>query len=130
MIRSTFISLLGFGLLVACGIQEANDERETAPPAESIEVSDDIGLPVAARKGEMCGGIAGILCEDDTLFCQYESGTCGVADAAGVCVSTEPQGCGEVYAPVCGCDGNTYGNLCEATNAQTSVAYEGECSAD
>ena len=31
------------------------------------------------------------------------------------------------YAPVCGVDGTTYGNACEADRADVDVAYEGEC---
>ena len=36
--------------------------------------------------------------------------------------------CPTVIAPVCGCDGNTYNNACEAFNYHGVIAYgEGEC---
>ena len=35
--------------------------------------------------------------------------------------------CPEIWAPVCGVDGNSYGNACEADCAEVEVAYEGEC---
>jgi hypothetical protein len=35
--------------------------------------------------------------------------------------------CQDIYKPICGCDGKTYGNECEARVEGIRVAFEGEC---
>jgi hypothetical protein len=79
-----------------------------------------------AQSGEACGGLLGLQCADGE-FCNFPpEAICGAADAPGVC-SAVPQACDAIYAPVCGCDGRTYGNDCEASLSGVSVASEGEC---
>ena len=74
----------------------------------------------------LCGGLTGASCEDDE-FCSYPpSAQCGAADATGVC-EARPDVCPDIYAPVCGCDDQTYGNECEANAAGVSVASSGAC---
>lgn len=75
--------------------------------------------------GQACGGIAGIPCEDADQFCMLPVGGC-CCDFMGVC-TTPSQACPAVWAPVCGCDGVTYGNACEAAAASMSIDHYGPC---
>jgi hypothetical protein len=59
-------------------------------------------------------------------FCDHDPNSCGVGGAEGTC-RERPATCPRLYAPVCGCDQNTYPNSCQAAVAGVDVAYEGEC---
>ena len=63
----------------------------------------------------------------DGLYCYYApADTCGWADAPGKC-EVIPEMCTREYNPVCGCDGQSYGNACEAAANGVSVLNEGRC---
>jgi hypothetical protein len=90
-------------------------------------------LAVACVPGELpptgadCGGIAGRECEEPDEFCDFPLHTqCGSGDQMGVCRHI-PEVCDTRYDPVCGCDGQTYGNACEARSQEVSVQSKGEC---
>jgi hypothetical protein len=80
----------------------------------------------AAKLGETCDGIAALRC-DEGLWCEHPGGQCRVADGAGTCVKEPGLVCAKNFLPVCGCDGNTYGNDCERRAAKAQLDHFGEC---
>jgi hypothetical protein len=72
-----------------------------------------------------CGGLRGPRCGPGQ-YCEKTPRVCRLHRSLGVCV-LRPRICPRIFRPVCGCDGHTYANACEAASAGASVLHPGKC---
>lgn len=101
-----------------CG---GNDNRFDSQEACEARCADEPTNPGMVA----CGARLGDTCAAD-YFCDFAGEMCDWADATGTC-QPRPEICPDNIEPVCGCDGRTYDNLCNAQAAGVDAAYSGRC---
>ncbi|HVH47536.1 MAG TPA: Kazal-type serine protease inhibitor domain-containing protein [Labilithrix sp.] len=139
--RLSFFALTALSVaFIACAAEE-----EPSDNASADIIAKDAGpacIPKAPRTAPICatvylpvcgcdGNTYGNACEADAYVSSWVDGGCGATDAGPACNVKTPQQppmCPTVYKPVCGCNGETYGNACEA-KAYVSSWTDGGCAA-
>jgi hypothetical protein len=81
----------------------------------------------ACDESESCGTASAKACGAGK-YCMFNLGICASKDDSGGVCRELPSSCDSNVEPVCGCDGTTYGNACEAASKGVNVAFTGECS--
>jgi hypothetical protein len=123
---------IGEDPLITCGLDEQCPSGQScclltglcAPPSEAaLCVLPPEGTSLACFSDRECarfdgswwgGGNRGVFCDGDTC------------DGPGGC-RMPPSSCEGTILPVCGCDGSTYQNDCEADRSGVRVAHAGAC---
>ncbi len=111
---------------LAAGCGEGADTMPGTQSGDATASTDGKADSGRRSRTRHCGGFAGLTCHANE-FCDYtQAAQCGAGDQLGTCKAL-PQVCPHLVNPVCGCDGRTYNNSCEANRAGTSVASDGPC---
>lgn len=116
-----------------CERIHARAQKDRDGPCECPQILCEIGSQPVDTNGdgchdsceEICGGFAGFPC-DQGEYCELPAGACQSADLFGTC-APQPDACTLQWDPVCGCDGQTYGNDCARASNGVQLDHEGEC---
>lgn len=111
---------------VVADVRDATSVDAAVTDVASDRVQPDVATRDVPTTGARCGGRGTPPCAEG-LFCNFpESSICGRADGPGTCDAI-PEVCDRMFDPVCGCDGESYNNSCEAFSRGVSVDHAGSC---
>ncbi len=110
----------GLGLLLSLASAGCSSADSPSEPISSGVVQDDLSLP------GICGGPASRTCSTDSVCVTITPGGCPGPRTWGLCLA-RPTSCRATSNPVCGCDDQTYDNLCDMAKAGVTAAHLGAC---
>jgi hypothetical protein len=100
-------------IIVSCSpLSVAADDDMTTTVVESVAIHRCASHYETCPEGEYCR--------------EQKVGQCPNKKHFGVC-AVKPTRCQDIYKPVCGCDGVTYTNACQAAAAGVAVRKAGAC---
>ena len=103
-------------------------QRSGVPESAILAEAETIQASLVSSAGGGCTVDGASECADGT-FCKTDVGACiSEIETAGTC-ATVAESCANEPLPVCGCDGQTYLNACEANSARVNIASKGSCTA-